>query len=83
MGWRGRVAWDFETEPEFEEELRWMRSFIDRELIPLEPILGELPPEEWRVVRSHLQGMVKAAGFGEHFSTHSWAAVDSANSSWR
>ena len=42
------MAWDFETEPEFEEELRWMRSFIDSELIPLEPILGELPPEEWR-----------------------------------
>ena len=33
------VAWDFETDPEFEEQLEWMRAFIDTELIPLEPIL--------------------------------------------
>jgi hypothetical protein len=24
------MAWDFETEPEFEEQLAWMRAFIDR-----------------------------------------------------
>ena len=24
------VAWDFETDPEFEEQLEWMREFIDR-----------------------------------------------------
>ena len=28
------MAWDFETEPEFEEQLAWMREFIDRELDP-------------------------------------------------
>ena len=33
------MAWDFETEPEFEEDLAWMRAFIDREVIPLEPPL--------------------------------------------
>ena len=32
------MAWDFETEPEFEEQLAWMRRFIDEELIPLEPL---------------------------------------------
>jgi alkylation response protein AidB-like acyl-CoA dehydrogenase len=56
------VAWDFETDPEFEQELEWMRSFIDRELIPLEPILPELPPDEWSVVKAHLQGLVKERG---------------------
>ena len=41
--------WDFETEPEFEEQLVWMRGFIDDELIPLEPIFDELPPTSgWR-----------------------------------
>src|ERR1700677_3304103 len=62
MAKRGHMDWDFETEAEFEEELRWMRSFIDSELIPLEPILGELPPEEWRAVKTHLQGKVKERG---------------------
>ena len=38
------MAWDFETDPEFEEQLQWMREFIDSELIPLEPILRELTP---------------------------------------
>ena len=32
------MAWDFETDAEFEAELQWMRDFIDTQLIPLEPI---------------------------------------------
>ena len=38
------MAWDFETEPEFEAQLALdaARSST-RELIPLEPILDELP----------------------------------------
>ena len=39
-----------------------MREFIDTELIPLEPILRELPREEWTVVKRHLQDRVKAQG---------------------
>jgi hypothetical protein len=31
------VPWDFEAEPEFQEKLDWMRSFIDAEL--KDPIL--------------------------------------------
>jgi acyl-CoA dehydrogenase len=34
------MAWDFETEPEFEEELAWMRQFLVEEIYPLEG----LPP---------------------------------------
>ncbi|HUJ65781.1 MAG TPA: acyl-CoA dehydrogenase family protein, partial [Acidimicrobiales bacterium] len=56
------MAWDFETEPEFEEQLQWMRSFIDTELIPLEPIIRELPAEEWAMVKAHLQAKVKERG---------------------
>jgi len=37
------MAWGFEADPELEEQLQWMRDFIDTELIPLEPILRELP----------------------------------------
>jgi acyl-CoA dehydrogenase len=32
------VAWDFETEPEFEQKLAWMRGFVREELFPLETL---------------------------------------------
>jgi alkylation response protein AidB-like acyl-CoA dehydrogenase len=56
------MAWDFQTEPEFQPKLDWMRGFIDGELQPLEPILSEIPAEEWAVVKRHLQRQVKAQG---------------------
>jgi acyl-CoA dehydrogenase len=31
------VAWDFQTDADFQTQLDWMRAFIDDELIPLEP----------------------------------------------
>ena len=30
------MAWDFETEPEFEEQLVWMRDFVREEIMPIE-----------------------------------------------
>jgi acyl-CoA dehydrogenase len=56
------MAWDFETDPAFEEKLAWMREFIETELIPIESILNELPADEWAVVKRHLQDRVKAEG---------------------
>ena len=32
------MAWDFSTEPEFEEKLEWMRGFVRDEVFPLEPL---------------------------------------------
>ena len=49
------MAWDFQTDPEFQAQLDWMRAFIDDELIPLEPVLPELPRDEWQAVKRHLQ----------------------------
>src|SRR5689334_14546126 len=37
------MAWDFSTEPEFEEKLAWMRQFVRDEIIPLETLA-----ERWR-----------------------------------
>lgn len=37
------MAWDFETEPEFEEKLAWMRDFVRNEILPLETLA-----EVWR-----------------------------------
>ena len=32
------MAWDFSTEPEFEEKLEWMRAFVREEIFPLETL---------------------------------------------
>jgi acyl-CoA dehydrogenase len=32
------MAWDFSTEPEFEEKLAWMRTFVREEIFPLETL---------------------------------------------
>jgi len=32
------MAWDFSTEPEFEEKLEWMRTFVRDEIFPLETL---------------------------------------------
>jgi acyl-CoA dehydrogenase len=32
------MAWDFETEPEFESKLEWMRGFVRDEIMPLETL---------------------------------------------
>ncbi len=56
------MAWDFETDLAFAPQLAWMRAFIDRELIPLEPVFDQLPRDEWLVVLRHLQEQVKAQG---------------------
>ena len=39
-----------------------MREFIDREIIPLEPILAEISPATTGPVKRHLQDQVKAQG---------------------
>src|SRR5438874_4575146 len=32
------MSWDFSTEPEFEEKLKWMRTFVRDEIYPLETL---------------------------------------------
>ena len=34
------MAWDFETEPDFQLHLNWMKEFIHDEIRPLDLILG-------------------------------------------
>src|SRR5207244_2847675 len=54
------MAWDFSTEPEFEEKLEWMRGFVRDEIIPLET-LG-LPYERIEDIVRPLQQQVKDQG---------------------
>ncbi len=54
------MAWDFETEPEFEEKLAWMRGFVSDEVLPLETL--DLDHDTFRRVVAPLQDEVKAQG---------------------
>jgi acyl-CoA dehydrogenase len=38
------MAWDFSTDPEFQEQLDWMRDFVREEVWPIETIFDELGP---------------------------------------
>lgn len=61
------MAWDFSTEPEFEEKLEWMRDFVTDEVWPLEVLVDDVDEATFmRLVRS-LQDQVKKRGL---WATH-------------
>ena len=55
------MAWDFSTEPEFQEKLDWMQEFVREEIWPIET-LGDLSPDELARIYAPLQEEVKARG---------------------
>jgi acyl-CoA dehydrogenase len=71
------MAWDFSTEPEFEEQLEWMRGFVREEVIPLETLdlsyeqvltaIGPLQDEVRRrgLWAAHLPPDLGGMGFGQ------------------
>ena len=54
------MAWDFSTEPEFEEKLEWARRFMRERVFPLETL--DLSDDEFLRVTAPLKEEVKAAG---------------------
>jgi acyl-CoA dehydrogenase len=54
------VAWDFSTEPEFEEKLAWIRGFVRDEIIPLETL--DLDPVAFDRATAPLKQEVKSRG---------------------
>jgi acyl-CoA dehydrogenase len=54
------MAWDFSTEPEFQEKLDWMRQFLDEEILPLETIEYSVTDAEWRRLTDPLKEQVRA-----------------------
>ena len=56
------MAWDFSTDPEFNERLDWMREFVRSELWPLETILDELSHEEFEAILRPLKDEVRGRG---------------------
>jgi acyl-CoA dehydrogenase len=49
------MAWDFSTEPAFEEQLAWMRTFVKEEVAPLDLVFPHL---DHRVLRPWLQKVI-------------------------
>jgi len=56
------MAWDFSTDPEFEQQLEWMRTFVREEIWPIEPIVDELTQAQLDRIYAPLQERVKERG---------------------
>src|SRR5579872_173849 len=54
------MAWDFSTEPEFEEKLEWMRTFVRGEIYPLETL--DLDEASFRRITDPMKEEVKKRG---------------------
>ena len=54
------MAWDFSTDPEFDDELAWTRGFVRDEIYPLEVL--DLDHAGFRRIATPLQDEVKARG---------------------
>jgi acyl-CoA dehydrogenase len=56
------MAWDFATDPDFQEQLDWMAAFVRENLWPLELLIEELGWEALTDAVKPLQEQVKARG---------------------
>ncbi len=56
------MAWDFSTNPEFEEHLEWMRSFVREEIWPIEAIENDIDQAQLDRIYAPLQERVKERG---------------------
>jgi acyl-CoA dehydrogenase len=56
------MAWDFSTDPEFQEQLDWMRELVRTEVWPIETVFDELGEEGFRTAIRPLQERVKERG---------------------
>ena len=56
------MAWDFSTDPEFELQLEWMRSFVREEVWPIEAIEDRLTQADLDRINAPLQAQVKQRG---------------------
>ena len=56
------MAWDFSTDPEFQEQLDWMAQFVREEIWPLETLVNELDQGQLDRIYAPLQERVKQRG---------------------
>jgi len=58
----GGMAWDFSTEPEFQEQLDWMRDFVRDQIWPIETVFEELGPDGFDRAMAPLKARVRERG---------------------
>src|SRR3954470_12341164 len=56
------MAWDFSTDPEFEEHLAWMREFVREEIWPIETVADDLSQADLKQIYAPLQTQVRERG---------------------
>ena len=56
------MAWDFSTDPDFQEQLDWMAQFVRDEIWPLETLVEELDQTALDRIYEPLQRRVKERG---------------------
>jgi acyl-CoA dehydrogenase len=56
------MAWDFSTDPDFDEQLEWMRGFVREEIWPIETIAHEVDQAALDRIYAPLQEEVKRRG---------------------
>jgi acyl-CoA dehydrogenase len=56
------MAWDFSADVDFQRKLDWIERFVGDELLPLEPLLPELPAVEVARLLEPLKDQVRAQG---------------------
>ena len=56
------MAWDFATEPEFQEHLDWMHALVRDEVWPIETVFDDLGYDGFRRAIAPLQARVKERG---------------------
>ncbi len=72
------MAWDFSTEPEFEEKLAWMREFVREEIFPFETL--SLSHDAMADAVKPLQDEVKRQGLWASHLPPNWVAGGSVSS---
>jgi len=80
------MAWDFETDPEFQDKLDWMDEFVRDEIEPLRFVLGspyDLSCPNRQKLIPPLQEEVKKDSSGPATWDPTSAARVTARSSWR
>jgi acyl-CoA dehydrogenase len=56
------MAWDFSTEPEFEEHLAWMRDLVRDEIWPLEAVADEIQQTDLDRLLAPIKEQVRQRG---------------------
>jgi acyl-CoA dehydrogenase len=56
------MAWDFQTEPEFQEQLDWIRRVVIDDIEPLDLIKNDMSAEAWRKATDPIRAQVKDRG---------------------